>query len=60
MTCIAGLIENGKVYIGGGGYAEKDKEAEKGGCFLVGVGGRLFQIESDYQVAEALVLPQGQ
>jgi len=37
-----------------GGYAEKDKEAEKGGCFLVGYKGRLFQIDSDYQVGESI------
>lgn len=37
-----------------GGFAEKDKEAEKGGAFLVGFRGRLFCVENDYQVAEAL------
>jgi hypothetical protein len=37
-----------------GGYAEKDKEAEKGGVFLVGYRGRLFRIDSDYQVGEPL------
>lgn len=36
-----------------GGYAEKYHESEKGGCFLVGHAGRLFSIESDYQVGEA-------
>jgi hypothetical protein len=36
-----------------GGYATKDKEAESGGCFLVGYQGRLFSIESDYQVGES-------
>lgn len=35
-----------------GGFAEKDKEAEKGGEFLVGVRGRLFTIHDDYQVGE--------
>lgn len=35
-----------------GGYAQSDKGEEVGGCFLVGVRGRLFQIESDYQVGE--------
>lgn len=39
-----------------GGYAQIDKGEEVGGCFLVGVRGRLFQIESDYQVGES-VLP---
>jgi ATP-dependent protease HslVU (ClpYQ) peptidase subunit len=35
-----------------GGYAQKDKEEELGGTFLVGYQGRLFEIEDDYQVAE--------
>jgi ATP-dependent protease HslVU (ClpYQ) peptidase subunit len=37
-----------------GGFARKEEEQEKGGYFLVGVRGRLFQIESDYQVGESL------
>ena len=37
-----------------GGYATKDKEQESSGEFLVGLGGRLFIIYSDYQVAESL------
>lgn len=36
-----------------GGYAEREKEAEKAGTFLVGFRGRLFSVEQDYQVAEA-------
>lgn len=36
-----------------GGFARKDEEAEIGGAFLVGYRGRLFLIESDYQVGEA-------
>lgn len=36
-----------------GGYAKAENEAESGGCFLVGIGGRLFKVESDYQVSEA-------
>lgn len=35
-----------------GGYAEKQNESEKGGFFLVGVRGRLFKIQCDYQVSE--------
>lgn len=35
-----------------GGYAEKDKEVEKGGSFLVGYQGRLFAVHGDYQVAD--------
>lgn len=37
-----------------GGYAEKNNEAERGGTFLVGYAGRLFEIHSDYQVAETV------
>ncbi len=36
-----------------GGYAEKHDDAERGGTFLVGVRGRLFCIQSDYQVSES-------
>lgn len=35
-----------------GGWAKKDSEQEEAGTFLVGVAGRLFQIDSDYQVGE--------
>lgn len=35
-----------------GGFATKDREAENGGTFLVGHAGRLFLIDSDYQVCE--------
>jgi ATP-dependent protease HslVU (ClpYQ) peptidase subunit len=37
-----------------GGYAEKKDEVETCGTFLVGYSGRLFQIESDYQVGESI------
>ena len=33
-----------------GGYATKESGAEEGGTFLVGVAGRLYLIDSDYQV----------
>jgi hypothetical protein len=36
-----------------GGFASKSNETEVGGCFLVGYAGRLFEIESDYQVGES-------
>lgn len=35
-----------------GGYTRKDNERESGGCFLVGYRGRLFTLESDFQVGE--------
>ncbi|MDB4872490.1 MAG: hypothetical protein JWL97_3494 [Gemmatimonadales bacterium] len=34
------------------GWATKDSEQEAGGCFLVGVAGQLFEIQSDYQVGQ--------
>lgn len=37
-----------------GGYARLDANQETGGTFLVGVRGRLFEVDSDYQVGEAL------
>jgi hypothetical protein len=37
-----------------GGYATRDKDAEAGGCFLVGVRGHLYEIDEDYQVGESL------
>lgn len=36
-----------------GGYARKENETEIGGEFLVGYRGRLFKVESDYQVGES-------
>jgi ATP-dependent protease HslVU (ClpYQ) peptidase subunit len=36
-----------------GGYAKKENEVEQAGTFLVAYRGRIFQIESDYQVGEA-------
>lgn len=33
-----------------GGFAKKDSEQEAGGVFLIGVSGRLFRLESDYQI----------
>lgn len=35
-----------------GGWARKSDDQEEGGCFLVGVRGRLFQVGDDYQVGE--------
>ena len=37
-----------------GGYAQKDKDQEWGGTFLVGYRDRLFIIEDDYQVGESV------
>lgn len=38
-----------------GGYARKKEDAEEGGTFLVGYRGRLFEVESDYQVGESVL-----
>ena len=35
-----------------GGYAREDCGAETGGTFLVGYRGRIFQVESDFQIGE--------
>mgnify|MGYP006281391987 CR=1 FL=1 len=37
-----------------GGYTKVDNNRESGGAFLVGYEGRLFEIQSDFQVAESL------
>lgn len=37
-----------------GGYAKVDSNEETGGTFLVGYRGRLFRIESDFQVGESI------
>jgi hypothetical protein len=37
-----------------GGYATVNNNQEKGGTFLVGVRGRLFKVEGDFQVGESL------
>jgi ATP-dependent protease HslVU (ClpYQ) peptidase subunit len=36
-----------------GGWASKENERESGGVFLVGVAGRLFFVDSDYQIGES-------
>jgi ATP-dependent protease HslVU (ClpYQ) peptidase subunit len=35
-----------------GGWAEKEKDQERGGNFLVAYRGRIFEMEGDYQVGE--------
>lgn len=37
-----------------GGWAAKENEREEGGVFLVGIAGRLFRVDSDYHVGEAV------
>ncbi len=36
-----------------GGFRKIEHEVERGGTFLVGVHGRLFQVQGDFQVAES-------
>jgi len=48
------FVDDLRACLKNGGFAEKDKEQERGGTFLVGLRGRLFQIASDYQVGESL------
>jgi ATP-dependent protease HslVU (ClpYQ) peptidase subunit len=35
-----------------GGFARKEDEREEGGNFLIGFQGRLFEMQSDYQISE--------
>jgi hypothetical protein len=37
-----------------GGWAKKDNEREDAGTFLVGVNGRLYKVDDDYQVGRSL------
>ncbi len=46
------FIDSVRACLKEGGWASKNSEQEEGGQFLVGVSGRLFVVESDYQVAE--------
>lgn len=46
------FIDSVRTTFRNGGYMHKDKDAEFGGTFLVGVGGRLFSVQDDYQVGE--------
>lgn len=53
FMCTA-FIDGVRNVLKAGGYAEKEKERESGGDFLVGYRGRLFLVGSDYQVGESL------
>jgi hypothetical protein len=37
-----------------GGFAKKDSDREEAGTFLVGVNGRLYEVDDDYQVGRSL------
>jgi ATP-dependent protease HslVU (ClpYQ) peptidase subunit len=49
---VTGFVDALRSCLKDGGWARKDAEQEQAGTFLVGIHGRLFSIESDYQVAE--------
>lgn len=48
------VVENLRECLKTGGYARREFDQEQGGCFLIGYAGRLFMVDSDYQVAESL------
>jgi hypothetical protein len=49
---VTSFVDAVRACLKSGGFARKECEVETGGAFLVGVGGRLFEIASDYQVGE--------
>jgi ATP-dependent protease HslVU (ClpYQ) peptidase subunit len=49
---VADFVEAVRQLFKNGGFAAKDREVDSGGVFLVGYAGRLFCIQSDFQVAE--------
>lgn len=49
---VADFIDAVRDCLKSAGFAEKDKDVERAGTFLVGYQGRLFRIEGDYQVGE--------
>ena len=51
FMCVA-FIDAVRKCLKDGGWASKENENEKGGTFIVGFKGRLFVIDSDYQVGE--------
>lgn len=46
------FIDSLRTCLKDGGWAQKNSEQEQAGCFLVGVHGRLFIVDADYQVGE--------
>lgn len=46
------FIDAVRACLSAGGFAEKEKERESGGTFLVGYRGRLFYVDNDYHVGE--------
>lgn len=48
------FIDSVRNILKSGGFAKKEAEVESGGIFLVGYQGHLFEIDSDYQIAESI------
>lgn len=46
------FIDGVRMALKNGGWAWKENDRESGGAFLVGTQGKLFRIDSDYQVGE--------
>lgn len=51
---VTDFIDELRTCFSDGGFAQKDNGVESGGSFLVAVAGRLYCIESDYQVGRHL------
>jgi ATP-dependent protease HslVU (ClpYQ) peptidase subunit len=49
---VTDFVDAVRACFGDGGYRREENSVETGGVFLVGVRGRLFEIESDFQVGE--------
>lgn len=49
---VTSFIDAVRTCLKNGGWAEKEKEQEKAGTFLVAYKGRIFEIDNDYQVGE--------
>jgi len=49
---VVDFIEAVRECLKAGGYARVNNNEEKGGFFLVGYEGRLFEVESDFQIGE--------
>jgi hypothetical protein len=47
------LVDAARDALKAAGFARKDHDQEEGGAWLVGVAGRLFHVQSDYNVAES-------
>lgn len=51
---VSEFIENMRNCFREGGYLKKEKEEEGGGCFLIGIKGFLYKIDTDFQVGKLI------